>query len=170
MVSSPVLAQAQTPYSPIKPSRAKLVSNGRFEVSPLKLPFRQLSVGTVAEGSAQNFEHVYDASVEEVLGYLQDPKGRATGIQLFDEARYPLGGGELFKLVGSQARREGGVELRFASGNVSRDFRLQVYSRQNRTVVKLINLVLTNPTSGVGPARVGFYPIGVNKELPFRWN
>lgn len=170
IISSPLTASAQEPYSPIKPSRTKLVTNGRFQTSPLKLPFKQINVSTVAEGAAVNFEHVYAKSAQEVLAYFQDSTNNPDGFELFDARVYPIGANVRFKLIGSQARREGGIELRFASSNGSRDFRIQVYDRGGNAAVKLVNLVLTNPTSGVGPAREGFHPIGMNDELPFRWN
>lgn len=170
ILGSPLLASAQEPYSPIKPSKTKLVTNGRFQTSPLKLPFKQINVSTVAEGAAVNFEHIYAMSSQEVLAYFQDQTNNPDGFELFDATVYPVGANLRFKLIGSQARREGGFELRFASPNSSRDFRIQVYDRGGNAAVKLINLVLTNPTSGVGPAREGFHPIGLTQELPFRWN
>jgi len=170
LFASPLVASAQDPYSPIKPLKTKLVTNGRFQTSPLKLPFKQINVSTVAEGAAVNFEHIYAKSPQEILAYFQDQTNNPDGFELFDATVYPVGGALRFKLIGSQTRREGGFELRFASPNSSRDFRIQVYDRGGNAAVKFVNLVLTNPTSGVGPAREGFHPVGMTQEIPFRWN
>lgn len=167
------VASAQQPWSAIKPNPSVQVTDGVFLESPLRLPFSQVSVESVApQNSAQpsqDFEHVYNASYEEVFEFFNGEDARKQGSAVLDAKLFPESKG--YKLRTSGSGEEGnGTFFRLAHRELSRDILIVVMPRGNQTTVIFRNVVITNISSGVMPARQGFLGVNFKDALPFNWN
>lgn len=172
ILTTATLAVAQTPWSPLKPNMSKYITDGIFDKSPIKLPFTQISVETITPDSAQtsqDFVHVFDAPYEEVITYLNSEDARKYGIEIFDTSVFPEAKGIKVRAIGSK-QEDGGLELRFAHRKLSRDVLLLIVPQNGQTHITFKNLVLTNISSGVMPARAGFKGDSLPNEIPFNWN
>ncbi len=170
LTATSALAQP-TPYSPLPPNPSEHLRTGRFERSPLKLPFREVASRAVPTPIGQDFEHTYEVSRAELIAHFTDPKQRESGFDLFDPARYPEARGLKLRVMGERVDNSSDENvMMFGHPKLSRLFQLRISEAQGRAVVVLENIVNTNPASGVMPARHGFMPIGVDVVLPFRWN
>jgi hypothetical protein len=165
---APSALMAQSPYSPLAPDTAKLMTTGRFERSPIKLPFPQDNVASVARNSRQDFEHIYNVPFTEVMAWLQLPQNNKDGFEIIDPAVYPAAAGLKFKLM-SAVSPTGGT-LVFEHPTLSRRIILEFIPRGAQTAVVFQNQVLTDLFSGVMPSRQGFIPAGVDTIVPFNWN
>ena len=163
---------AETPWSPLKPNISAYVTDGIFEKSPLILPFTQVSVEAImpdAYQPSQDFQHVYDAPYDQVIAFFESEDARKNGVQIFDTNILPEAKGIEVRVFGSQ--KEGnGMQYRMAHRQLSRDFNLLVepYNGQTRVIFK--NVVLTNLSSGVMPARAGYKAATFDEPVPFNWN
>jgi hypothetical protein len=164
----PAALLAQSPYAPLAPEPAVLLTNGRFERSPIKLPFPQDNVSSISRNNRIDFEHVYNVPFSDVMAWLRDPKNNKDGFELIDPAVYPAAAGYKFKLTTS-LNANGGA-LVFEHPTLSRRIILDFAPRGAQTIVTFQNQVLTDLFSGVMPARQGFIPAGVDTIVPFRWN
>lgn len=163
---------AETPWEPLKPNISAYVTDGIFDKSPLILPFTQVSVDAVlpdAYQPSQDFQHVYDASYEDVIAFFESEDARKNGVQIFDTSIFPEAKGLEVIVFGSQ--KEGnGMQYRMAHRQLSRDFTLIVEPLNGQTRVTFKNVVLTNVSSGVMPARAGYKATTFKEPVPFNWN
>jgi hypothetical protein len=165
---SPSPSSAQSPYSPLTPDTTTMLTTGRFERSPLRLPFPEQSVNAISRDNRIDFEHIYNVPFETVLNWLRDPKNNKDGFELIDPAVYPAAAGLRFRLMSAPTNAGGG--LVFEHPTLSRRIVIDISPRGAQTAVVFQNQVLTDLFSGVMPARQGFIPAGINAIIPFRWN
>jgi hypothetical protein len=165
---APSISHAQSPYSPIPPDTSKLMTTGRFERSPLRLPFPQDNVNMVNRNSRMDFEHVYNIPITQLIQWLRDAKNQREGFDIIDASVYPAASGLRLKL--STVPEVTGGSIVFEHPTLSRRVILEVQPRGSQTVVIFQNQVITDLFSGVMPARQGFLPAGTNTIVPFRWN
>ncbi len=166
-------AFADDPWSAIKPNPTKQITDGTFKKSPLKLPFTQVSVEEIpplnSAQPSQDFEHIYDASYQEVVAFFDGDEARKQGLAILDASIYPESKG--FKVRTSGSGEEGsGMFFRLQHRQLSRDVLLVIEPSGAQTRVVFKNLVLTNVSSGVMPARQGFLGVNFKDVLPFNWN
>lgn len=160
-----------TPYSALTPSVKTMVTKGTFDKSPLKLPFAQAQVESVTSGATINFKHTLNENYDKVLSYFQDKKQRKLGYDIIDRKMYSmLPAGTKLRVFGSRILKAGGMEFQLGHPKISRRFRIRVMRNGSNAEVIFLNTVLTSLTSGVGPARAPFTPVGTEKTVPFRWN
>lgn len=166
-------ASAQNPWSPIKPNPSVQVTDGVFAASPLRLPFTQVSVVAVApensEQPSQDFEHVYNAPYAEVVEFFNGEEARKDGHEVLDANAFPESKGYKLRTSGSGDERNG-MFFRLSHREISRDILVLVEPRGSQTVVTFRNVVITNISSGVMPARQGFLGVNFREALPFNWN
>lgn len=169
LCASTAMAQS-TPYSAMNPSM-DLVTNGVFKTSPLALPFAQTKVESVTSGATVNFKHSTSEPYDKVIDFFQSKTNRKAGFTLINSKVYPhIPQGIKLRVFGARTLKTGGMEFQLGHPKISRRFRLRVTRNGGNADVTFLNVVHTNLTSGVGPARKGFLPVGSKVEVPFRWN
>lgn len=168
LLVTPALAQDDTAYRSRQPTD-ELITNGHFTRSPLKLPFSLNGVQPTNKNGRTDFEHTYNNSFDEIVGYFENKDNRHAGFELFDTSIYTYARGVRLDIVGSQ-KIPNGRRFRFGYKTLSRSFILDVTRRGGQTVVTFQNSILTKVASGVMPARVGFKLNNVAKPVPYNWN